>query len=451
MRSLVLLLLLATGCAPMVANSLMHPMRQTLPRDPGDYGMEFQDVSFRSADGVDLAAWYIPAQGEGLVILTHPGNHTRYGYAADQQGFFKLYDQDVQFLPAVRHLHEAGYSVLLFDFRNHGASGQSPNGGITGVGLFEYQDVAGAFRWAAEHPDLQDEPVGLLSFCQGANASLIAMSKEPEALGALRAVVAVQPISGDVFSRSYAADVGVPRGALRRAEERMIAQGAPALDDQSPLPYASDAIAPVLLVQALDDPWTELHYVRAVYDALPQPKDVLWLEEPEQRFDSYNWFNEHPEPMLEWFEGTLRVEQDQVWEPEPVQLGNLRRIEVNKAFPGSLAVVAHLKSQGFPWTEEDWFGPQQSRRWAVVIGEEVDVPVAQAAIEAASKGVDELILIFKPEDKVFHHGYRIYLGSVDESHQKYATIGPEEIQQALEPGLSRQQLQALGHRASEKD
>jgi len=32
----------------------------------------------------------------------------------------------------------------MFDFRNHGESDSSPNGGIAGVGLYEYKDVIAA-------------------------------------------------------------------------------------------------------------------------------------------------------------------------------------------------------------------------------------------------------------------------------------------------------------------
>jgi dipeptidyl aminopeptidase/acylaminoacyl peptidase len=297
---LFLAALLQTGCAGMVANSLMYPNRQPLVKAPTDYGLQSEDVSFESADGVSLAGWLIRGTGDDVVIITHPGGFTRYGFSTKRQGLFKLAEEDVEFLRTARVLVDAGYSVLMFDFRNHGESDTSPNGGITGLGLEEYRDVVAAVQFAAAHPDLAGRDIALVSFCQGANASIIATSKETETLRAagLKALVAVQPISAGVFAREYGADHGIGPRILARAEQKMIERGSAPLDDMSPLPYAPDVFVPTLFVQSLTDPWTDLHFVRVVYEAIPEPKQVLWLEKEMERFATYNWFGDHPEPLL---------------------------------------------------------------------------------------------------------------------------------------------------------
>ncbi len=91
----------------------------------------------------------------------------------------------------------------MFDFRNHGESGRSPNGGKTGVGLEEYKDVIAAMDFIKNRDDLNDFDIGFVSFCMGANSTIIAMSKDPLHLRKLNVLVAVQPISMEVFVRKY--------------------------------------------------------------------------------------------------------------------------------------------------------------------------------------------------------------------------------------------------------
>jgi hypothetical protein len=43
----------------------------------------------------------------------------------------EVYDRDIEFIPTAKHLLKVGYSVFMYDFRNHGESGSSPNGGMS--------------------------------------------------------------------------------------------------------------------------------------------------------------------------------------------------------------------------------------------------------------------------------------------------------------------------------
>jgi uncharacterized protein len=317
---------LLSGCATMYADALMYPERQPLPKGPADYGLEFEDVTFTSLDDVELKGWLIPGEGEKVVIIAHPGGFTRYGISTkDQRGLVKFAKEDVEFLNTSRQLHDAGYTVFMFDFRNHGESGQSPNGGVTGVGLEEYRDVIAAVRYVRSRAELADQPIGFVSFCQGANATIIAMSKGKEELEqqGIRCMLAVQPISVKVFSYSVASDLNFPGGLLPRAEEIVLERGGHALEDMSPLPYAKDVFVPALVVQAKSDPWTELEHVQAIYDAMPGPKELLWLDGEMVRFDTYNYFGHTPEPMLQFLgehmgevEGEHEVEVDHDHEGE---------------------------------------------------------------------------------------------------------------------------------------
>jgi fermentation-respiration switch protein FrsA (DUF1100 family) len=82
---------------------------------PADLGMRFEDVRLRTADGVTVAAWWIPApNGRGALIFCH-GNA---GNVGDRVGKLRLF-------------HDLGLSVLAFDYRGYGASEGKPSEGGT--------------------------------------------------------------------------------------------------------------------------------------------------------------------------------------------------------------------------------------------------------------------------------------------------------------------------------
>lgn len=173
----------------------------------------------------------------------------------------------------------------MYDSRNHGESGASPNGGPHDA-TKAYRDNVAAVTYVSHHPELAGKDIGLLSFCQSSYVSMVAMSKEPDVLKdvGVKALVAVQPIALDVFYENF----GLPGFVIERISRISVEAGATAPEDQNPLLYAGNVFVPVLFVQALGDPWSDINYSRAVYDAIPTSKDALWLEGDMHRFDTYN-------------------------------------------------------------------------------------------------------------------------------------------------------------------
>jgi pimeloyl-ACP methyl ester carboxylesterase len=91
-------------------------------------------------------------------------------------GQFGSMDPDVQYLPA---LHEAGFSVLMFDFRAHGRS----DGAVSTLGYLERYDVLGAVNFLRGKGFVR---IGLWGFSMGARVALLAAPLCPE----VRAIVA---------------------------------------------------------------------------------------------------------------------------------------------------------------------------------------------------------------------------------------------------------------------
>lgn len=305
----VLVLVIAAGVIALymfpatVANIFNYPNRQPLVKNPGDYGLEYEDVTIETEDGVTLAGWLMRGSGDDVVIIGHPVTFTKYGYSLENENAIGSgYDRDVEFIPTAKHLVEAGYSVLMYDTRNHGESGAIPNDAPYDP-VKAYRDVVAVALYVSKHPELAGKDIGLLSFCQSSFIGMVAMSKAPEALkdAGVKAMVAVQPIATDVFYKNY----GLPDFMIKRINRISAEAGVSAPELQNPVLYAGDVFVPVLFVQALGDPWSDIDHSRAIYDAIPTEKEAIWLEGDVHRFYAYNYFNDHPEKLLDFFEKYL--------------------------------------------------------------------------------------------------------------------------------------------------
>ena len=62
-----------------LSRTVIYLDRQPVPKTPKDYGMDFQNIEFTSADGVNLKGWLIPAKSNKLIVITHVGGLTKYG------------------------------------------------------------------------------------------------------------------------------------------------------------------------------------------------------------------------------------------------------------------------------------------------------------------------------------------------------------------------------------
>jgi pimeloyl-ACP methyl ester carboxylesterase len=280
---------------------VLFSLRQPIVTTPADYGLDYEDVEFQSTDGLRLKGWFIPAEPgddewDRVVILTHPFPFNRHGFLIRNQGPLPLFKTDVDLLQIAPALHREGYSLLMFDFRNHGESA----GGLTGVGLTEYQDVLGAISYVKDRQSLRSPQIGLVSFCMGANASIVALSTGGGLVEGIKFMVAVQPISVSVFLRRYMSNVYTPLSLyLIPIVDRFVQwRGGFAFKEMTPLRFAGDVRVPALYVQAREDPWFEVSDVEGFYDATAGPKDIWWVEGKMGRFDAYNYVCKNPERII---------------------------------------------------------------------------------------------------------------------------------------------------------
>lgn len=275
-------------------------MRTPIIRSPKDYGMDFENITIPSYDGVSLAAWYIPADNATkMIICNHPAPMNRYGFPGHIEPYNAISDFEVNFLPEYKHLHDAGYAILTYDLRNMGESGEG-DGGSCGIGRYEWKDCVGVKRYVDKH--FSEMEVGLRSCCTGANAQYEAISRFPELFSDVKAMVSPQPVSMIRTASFFAGVYGISE-FMEELNKEQCHLGGFSNEAMTPHLFAPDVKIPTLISQVHDDEWTNPEDIQTTFNLLgSEEKDLLWIYGTSRRFDGYNYFGEHPEKELKWFD-----------------------------------------------------------------------------------------------------------------------------------------------------
>jgi fermentation-respiration switch protein FrsA (DUF1100 family) len=144
---------------PVVA--ALHPLHTVPKRTPASLGLDFEDVRFRTADGVELAAWLVPHPSPRANLIFCHGHGRSRGHVA-------------ALLPT---LHSLGLNVLAFDFRGHGDS----EGHTSAFGHLEVEDLVVAEAYLSRR--CPGQPLLLAGVSLGAAVSLQALPRLPHVRG----------------------------------------------------------------------------------------------------------------------------------------------------------------------------------------------------------------------------------------------------------------------------
>jgi pimeloyl-ACP methyl ester carboxylesterase len=112
----------------------------------------------------------------------------------------KGYKNNINFLCQAKYLNDAGYTVLMYDFRNHGQSGQGTIPWVT-WGLEEAKDIVAAVDFISNHEVYNSASIGLLSICmgQGAATAAFGLEKGLKNYGNIKCMISVQPMDYPTF------------------------------------------------------------------------------------------------------------------------------------------------------------------------------------------------------------------------------------------------------------
>ena len=284
-----------------ISDLMIKPGLAPVFETPDAFGLDYEDVTFTTDDNVTLSGWLVKGATDKVIVQSHFGVQcSRCGFTLEGKGMMErmLWNDDIHFLNQAKYLVDAGYSVLMYDFRNHGDSGQGASEWIK-WGQDERKDVVAAVDYVANRPEYQNASIGLLSICMGAASSTFAFGLEEKmsSFPNLKAMVAVQPLTYDNFVNN----LGLPKFLLNQGTRYSINKRDIDLTGDSFLPFVKDINVPTLVIQNQNDPMTNLDMVNQFYKDLKVEKDLVMLDLEKKRAAAYDWIGKNPERILGWF------------------------------------------------------------------------------------------------------------------------------------------------------
>jgi uncharacterized protein len=215
---------------------------------PGDRGLSYTNVSFRTSDGVRLSAWYIPTVNHAAIV-TMPGSGSN----------------RIAILSQAAVLARHGYGVLMVDPRGQGLSG----GHAMDAGWYGDLDLSAAVAFLQQQPGVEPDRVGVLGLSMGGEEAIGSAGADP----AIHAVVAEGATHRTAADKSAYLPGGIA-GAIQRGLDQLT-YGTAALLSPAPAPgtlYSAIARAeatPFLLIAAgesVDEPDAVSHLRAAAPD-----------------------------------------------------------------------------------------------------------------------------------------------------------------------------------------
>ncbi len=300
------------GTIKYLAEFAVRPMFRTpVHKTPADHGMtDWEDVFFQSLDGTPLEGWYIPSvQGESdkLIIINHPMPMSRSGFTGHFGEPFSGVDTlEIDFVAHMKHLSEAGYNILAYDLRNHGNSGAA-NGGICGIGRYEWRDVVGAQQYVQNHPKLSKMKCALYNRCTRGNAAYEAMYRRPELFEDIQCFFGPLTVSMTALMTSFAGLMGLDK-YMELMDLEQVKLGGFTNGEMRPQNYAHAVKVPYFMAQVIDDLWTDNPKdAQEIFDNISsEEKELFWIENTNRRFDGYNYFGVNPEKMVAFFDKYMK-------------------------------------------------------------------------------------------------------------------------------------------------
>jgi dipeptidyl aminopeptidase/acylaminoacyl peptidase len=231
-------------------------------RDPGDAFIYTRDVTLTTADGLALSAWYVPAAESGApsIILAHG-----------------LLDSKWTMMGLVPWLHEAGYNVMLLDFRGHGGSDKRP----TTIGPEEVLDIQAALDWL--EAEGAGEWVAGLGMSLGASA-LVNTAIQDDRLDAL----VLDSLFADWGDTDFAEDY--------RLSPDWLVPGVPSPENLMPHVHV-----PVFIIHGTADILEHVDHAYRLYNAANAPKRI-WINDSGHAWSAWTYPELYREKVLDFLD-----------------------------------------------------------------------------------------------------------------------------------------------------
>jgi len=212
---------------------LYGPVREVSSK-PAELGLDFEDVVFKSADGLDLSGWYIPAKNPRLTLLFCHGNGGNMAHRLD----------------SIKIFHNLGLNCFIFDYRGYGDSRGKPSEEGT------YTDAMAAYKWLIEEKKMPAEDIIIFGRSLG---------------GSIAAQLASRVEAGTLIVESaFTSYVDIAKEYYPYMPVRWFARfGYRTID------YIKEVHCPVMLIYSRNDEIVPYKFGLELYDAANEPKEFI--------------------------------------------------------------------------------------------------------------------------------------------------------------------------------
>lgn len=219
-----------------VQSQLVYRPLAVVATTPADIDLNYDSLTLKTTDGVNIAAWYVPASDRPnapVVLLCH-GNAGNVSSRLDYLAIF----------------HSLGVTTLAFDYRGFGESEGQPSE------IGTYRDADAAWRYLTETRGLLPQDIGVYGESLGGGvASYLAQRYQPGAL---------------VLASTFTSLPDRARELYPFVPVRWLLQSEYGSRDR-----LADISAPVLVIHSRDDEVIPFSHGLSLYEAANDPKQFV--------------------------------------------------------------------------------------------------------------------------------------------------------------------------------
>jgi len=211
-----------------------------ISRTPSVVGLNFDEVFFRTKDGLKLHGWWIPADSETAASKTILFCHGNAGNISDR-------------IETVQLLHQLGLNVWIFDYRGYGKSQGKPSQKGT------YKDAKAAWNYLVDIRKLNSTDIIIMGrSLGGAVAAWLANRVQPSAVILESTFTSASDLAAELY----------PYFPVRW----MVKYRYPTLK------YVKKITVPKFFAHSRDDEVIPFHHGLKLYEAAGEPKTFIELE-----------------------------------------------------------------------------------------------------------------------------------------------------------------------------
>lgn len=246
------------------------------------YSLNPEDLSLRTPDGLNLKAWFVPAESKRFVICVH-------GYNCNGPD---------EFSHVLKFYHnELGYNYLLPDLRGHGRS----EGKYIGFSGLDYKDI---LLWVDYLVSRFGEDIEIILHGISMGAATVMLANEHNPPPQVKLVIEDCGFTSayEEMCCTFKSKVGFDAPWLVSLSNiwcRALV-GYDLKKDASPLRWMKNAKNPVLFIHGDIDPTVPVEMCARLYNACPAPKDMVIFPGTIHAFSYYNFKQEYEEKVKEF-------------------------------------------------------------------------------------------------------------------------------------------------------